>query len=83
MISSRFADNGPHALLGMIAFIASLSAAEPTVDLSGYRADSGVNVRRVDTELRLQWSWVGDGRPETGELVLDLRPGRPLIRSMG
>ena len=71
------------AFVAIAAFIPSLLAAEPSVDLSGYRPESGIHVRHVDHELRLRWSWREDGPSETGEVVLDLRPGQPLIRSMG
>src|SRR5947209_5037658 len=59
-----------------------LRAAEPSVDLSGYRADSGVAVQKDGSDLRISWRFPSFGdRP--GSLVLDLRPGQPLIRSMG
>jgi hypothetical protein len=59
-----------------------VQAAEPTVDLSGYRADSGITVQQVGSELQAAWRSPSFGdRP--GQLVLDLRPGQPLIRSMG
>src|SRR5579875_2545417 len=59
-----------------------LRAADPTVDLSGYRADCGIAVQQVGSELKLSWRSPSFGeRP--GQLVLDLRSGRPLIRSMG
>jgi hypothetical protein len=59
-----------------------LPAAEPSVDLSGYRADSGVSVRHIGSELRVSWQSPSFGS-QTGTLVLDLRPDRPLIRSVG
>jgi hypothetical protein len=59
-----------------------LQAAEPPVDLSGYRAASGVTVRQAGSEIQVSWRSPSFGdRP--GNLVLDLRPGQPLIRSMG
>ena len=70
-------------LLVVHSWIADLRAAEPTVDLSNYRPQSGTVIRQLDSELRLQWHWTGNGPPETGELALDLRPGHPLIRWMG
>lgn len=70
-------------VLGSVAF-----SAEPFVDLSGHHADSGTKVLHEDNQLRLLWTWspaipdVEHGE-ESGELVLDLRPGRPLIRWIG
>jgi len=55
-------------------------AQAPAVDLSGYHADCGIAVRRDGDELAVGWPMEGD---ESGRLVLDLRPGQPLIRSMG
>jgi hypothetical protein len=70
-----------------VAFLLSntsalLRAAEPTVDLSGYRAGSGVSVQHAGSELQISWRAPSLGE-QAGHLVLDLRPGRPLIRSMG
>src|SRR5262249_8635760 len=59
-----------------------LAAAEPTVDLAEYRADCGVTVGQVGSELQIAWQSPSFGS-RAGNLVLDLRPGRPLIRSMG
>jgi hypothetical protein len=59
-----------------------LRAAEPTVDLSGYRADSGITVHQAGSELRVSWR-SPSFEDRLGQLVLDLRPGQPLIRSMG
>ncbi len=66
--------------LGAPAFV---DAAEPVVDLSGYRPSSGVSLEREGDELRLSWTswWAIDGG-EHGTLVLDLRAGHPLIRTM-
>ncbi len=71
------------AFVAIAAFLPSLLSAEPSVDLSGYRPESGIHVSHIESELRLRWSWLEDGPPEIGEVVLDLRPGQPLIRSMG
>jgi hypothetical protein len=62
--------------------LARVCAAEPTVDLSGYRADNGISVQHAGSELQVSWRapTFGNG---AGKFVLDLRPGRPLIRSMG
>ena len=56
-----------------------LAAEEPTVDLSAYRADGGIAVSQTGSQLRVSWP-LEDG---TGQLDLDLRPGQPLIRTMG
>src|SRR5690349_2040099 len=68
------------ALVWTFGTLPRLLAAEPSVDLAGYRADCGVTVRWEDDRLSLAWPMGGE---EVGQLVLDLRPGRPLIRSMG
>src|SRR5205807_9299097 len=68
------------ALVGTFAALPRLHAAEPSVDLAGYREDCGVAVRWEGDRLSLAWPMGGD---EAGQLVLDLRPGQPLIRSMG
>jgi hypothetical protein len=54
-------------------------AADPVVDLSAHHADSGISVLKNGDHVKLSWP-VSDG---TGQLDLDLRPGRPLIRAMG
>ena len=71
-------------LLSMVATTPKLSAAEPTVDLSGYRAETGVAVVHQDGQLRVSWPLERVPRSEArGHLVLDIQPGRPLIRSIG
>src|SRR4051794_38759929 len=67
-------------LLVILGAVGPLGAQEPTVDLSGYRPDCGVAVRREGSRLSLAWPMA---RSETGQLVLDLRPGQPLIDSVG
>src|SRR5947209_1825849 len=57
-------------------------AATTSVDLSGYRAGGGVGVQHVGDELRISWPSPSFGS-QPGNLVLDLRPGQPLIRSLG
>lgn len=64
----------------MVGLGSQLSAAEPTVDLSGYRADCGVTVRNEVGELVVSWPMENN---ETGRLALGLKPGEPLIGSMG
>jgi hypothetical protein len=53
-------------------------AQSPPVDLSDYRADSGVAVRRVGDRLTLEWPM----EDEWGQLILDLAGGRPLVASL-
>jgi hypothetical protein len=69
-------------LVWTVGALTSLHAAEPSVevDLSGYRIESGVTVRRDGDHLTLDWPMEAK---ETGQLVIDLRPGQPLFRSMG
>ncbi len=67
------------ALLGLTD---ALPAAAISVNLSGYRADCGIAVSTEDDRLTLRWPVARD-EAEIGELVLDLRPQQPLIRSMG
>ena len=68
------------ALLFVMGLAPRVPAAELVVDLSGYRADSGVTVRHEGGELLVSWPMENN---EAGRLVLDLRPGQPLIGSMG
>ncbi|HWE38537.1 MAG TPA: hypothetical protein VG406_18345 [Isosphaeraceae bacterium] len=67
-------------LLIPILAATSATADEVAVDLGGYKADCGVSIRRDGDHLAIAWP-VAEG--EHGRLVLDLRPGRPLIESMG
>jgi hypothetical protein len=59
-------------------------AEDPAVDLSGFHAGNGIEVEHKDSRLRVSWELE---RPEhdkdRGQLVLDLRPDRPLIQAMG
>ncbi len=59
--------------------ISDCRADDPSVDLSGYRPESGIVVRRDGDRLTLEWPMDG----ERGQCLLDLRPGRPLFASMG
>ena len=71
-------------LLSMVAIVRSLSAVEPTVDLSGYRAESGVSVEHKDGQLRVTWLLEPVAHHAVhGQIVLDLEPDQPLIRMMG
>jgi hypothetical protein len=55
------------------------SDADVRVDLSGYRPDCGVAVRRESDRVVLEWP-MDEG--ETGSLELDLRRGKPFIRAL-
>src|SRR5262249_48302992 len=68
------------ALLWIVGSMTPLAAEEPGIGLAGYRAACGGTLPRDGDELALAWPMNGN---ESGQLVLDLRPGRPLIRSMG
>lgn len=57
---------------------ATAHAQQPPVDLSGYRADSGVAVSNAGNRLTVEWPM----ETERGRLMLDLTAGRPLIASM-
>ena len=51
----------------------------PSVDLSGYRAESGVAVSRDGDRLKVEWPM----EDERGQLVLDLRAGAAADRFDG
>jgi len=68
------------SLFVLMGIAPRVPAAEPVVDLSGYRADSGVTVRHEGGGLLVSWPMENN---ETGRLVLDLKLGQPLIGSMG
>ncbi len=59
-------------------------ADTPVVDLSGYRADSGVTVEQKDGRLRVSWAVERPSRDVEirGHFELDLRPDRPLIEAI-
>jgi hypothetical protein len=56
------------------------AAEEVPVDLAGYRPDCGVAIRHEGQRLSIAWP-MAEG--EYGRMVLDLRPGGPLIESLG
>jgi hypothetical protein len=72
------------AMLSVPSCSGRVIAADPPVDLSGYRPDSGIAVEHVDGRLRISWPL---DRPEhdadRGHVTFDLRPGEPLIQTMG
>jgi hypothetical protein len=67
-------------LVGSAAAGPPPSARDVAVDLSAYKAASGVAVRKDGTALRVAWP-MADG--EHGVLVLQLRAGQPLIEELG
>jgi hypothetical protein len=72
------------ALVLIVATTRNAFAAEPTVDFSAYRPDCGVSVEHRDGQLRISWPLGPAPRSEArGNLVLDIQPGRPLIRALG
>jgi hypothetical protein len=78
--------NGSCRSVAMFAIVLSMSsvsgagarAQSPSVDLSRYRAESGVTVRRDGDHLTVEWPM----DDEWGQFVLDLGAGRPLVASM-
>jgi hypothetical protein len=74
------------SFLWILAAPLVLRAAEPSVDLTGYRAASGISVKHEQDALRFSWRGVRAGplaNLESVEMVLDLRPERPLIKWIG
>ena len=67
------------ALCSTIGLGGRLGAQEPTVDLSAYNPACGITVRHAGNQLRVTWPV----DHATGQLELDLRPGQPLIRTLG
>ncbi len=66
----------------LLLLLTSQARAEIAVDLSGFRDDGGIAVRQGDDRLTVSWSLTAKGS-EQGRLVIDLRPGKPLIESLG
>jgi hypothetical protein len=67
--------------LSLIASVGGSSitrGAAPSVDLSGYRVNCGVEIRRDGDRLKVEWPM----EDERGQIVLDLETGRPLIASI-
>ena len=67
------------AFFSTLSVVAPLAAQEPSIDRSGFRADSGITVSQTRFQLRVSWPL----EERFGRLELDLRPGQPLIRTMG
>jgi hypothetical protein len=67
-------------LLGlMTARAADISTNILRVDWSGYRKDSGIAIAQEQNQLTLKWPF---SKRETGSLVINLVPGRPLIETI-
>src|SRR5437879_1607869 len=67
----------------MVSILESASGAAAQtipVDFSGYAPSCGVEVKQEGDRLLVAWPI---GEKEVGRLVLDLRPGQPLIDSLG
>src|SRR4051794_3758437 len=80
----------PGLILGVLLVAPGFAAGDVAIDLAGYRADCGVQVveRPVGEGQGLSVEWPLTDDPgdaahpdasESGRLVLDLRPGRPLF----
>jgi hypothetical protein len=72
---------------GLVAFtgfwlgaFSPAASAQFATDFAGYRADCGVAARQEGDRLTVSWPFEGD---ESGQVVLDLRPGQPLFASFG
>jgi len=59
--------------------VAKIQAGGIDVDLSGYKTDCGVTVVRGDQRMTIVWPMGGE---ETGQLVINLRAGEPLLQSV-
>jgi hypothetical protein len=72
------------AVLWLQGGVSGVCAEVPAIDLSGYRAESGVSVQHKDARLHIAWELERPSHPSVrGHVVLDLRPGRALIELMG
>ena len=70
-----------HFIFGSLLVAASSGAGSALVDLSHYRADSGIRVVSPDASL-LKISWpISAGM--SGQMILNLTPDQPLIQSCG
>jgi hypothetical protein len=70
----------PLWLLAGLVLAAGVARADVPVDLSGYRDDCGIAVKAEAMRLSIDWPMP---RGERSRLVLDLRPGAPLVESLG
>ena len=68
------------ALVAGVAALASNPSRGIEVDLSAYRPECGVEVRAEGDRLLVAWP-MAEG--DFGRLAIDLRPGHPLIESLG
>jgi hypothetical protein len=63
-----------------LGFSTGTALADVPVDLSGFQAERGIAMRHEKEALFIEWP---AGLGEVGRLVLDLKPGAPLIQSLG
>jgi hypothetical protein len=74
----------PTSLVVIVAVVLGTATRAPSqdirVDLSGYSPKCGVDIRQDGHRLLVGWPMGGS---EFGRLALDLRPGRPVIESLG
>jgi len=69
------------AALFLGGLTASVGAADAVpVDFTGMKAEKGVTVTRDGHQLAVEWPIE---RGESGRIAIDLRPGEPLIASLG
>ena len=61
------------------------ATADVDVDRTAYNPDCGVKIgvrpAQGGAEINVEWP-LGEGADESGRLVLDLRPGKPLFASL-
>jgi hypothetical protein len=63
-----------------LGFSTGIAIADVPVDSSGFQPERGIAMRHEKEALSIEWP---AGLGEVGRLVLDLKPGAPLIQSLG
>jgi hypothetical protein len=79
------------SLLGVVCLAVAAGLALPRAhaedpipaDLSGYKGECGIDVRRDGDRLRVVWPLGDPGGKEFGHLTLALAAGKPLIENLG
>ncbi|GAB4017581.1 CehA/McbA family metallohydrolase domain-containing protein [Spirosoma koreense] len=66
-------------LLLLFSVLSALTYAQVPVNLSGFQKKNGVSVSSQGNSLAVSWPTNGK---ETGKLILDLDPGKPLFTSL-
>jgi hypothetical protein len=61
-------------------FLSGLTQAQMQVDTKGFQSGKAVSVKKSGEQLTLDWPAGGNKK---GKIVLDLKPGSPLFKSMG